>query len=253
VAKSSNTFWTDAELVSAVDAYVFMLHAECAGIRYPKDIGPELLLSDILDSRNYVSLRYRMRNISAVVSEMGGPILAAYSPAEQVGTNVRARLRAILASHDQFKVIQGEAKTSTAATAAAKPTDVRVEALERLDQLRAQLAELERELIGIGHNRPPEPLSMDGPGRADFERARQDVQALENQVKSDVPNLEVAELHANRLFEFGLKVALWVGERATKFTDTALKFLAPVVVAKATGLAPVIIDALKAVARAIPF
>jgi hypothetical protein len=193
-----------------------------------------------------------MRNISAVVAEMGGPILAAYSPAEQVGTNVRMRLRAILSGHSHFRIILEEARASPFAPNHAS-TDLRTEALERLGRLRTQLSELERNFIGMGHNQPPEPLSTNRLNGADFEQARQDVQALEDAVKELTQNPEVTKVHASRLFEFGMKVALWVGERATKFIDITLKFLAPVVVAKATGLAPVIIDALRAVARVVSF
>jgi hypothetical protein len=252
VVKSPNILWTDTELVCAIDAYVFMLQAQRAGLAYPKDIGTRLLLSGPLDIRNDVSLRYRMRNISAVVSEMGGPILADYSPAEQVGTNVRMRLRAILAGHSHFRAILEQTGVS-AFNPSSTLTDFRIEALDLLGRLRMQISDLERELIGIGHNRPPEPLSTDGLGRDDFERARLDIEALEGEVRELKPNPEVTEEHASRLLEFGLKVALWAGERATKFTDITLKLLAPVVVAKATGLAPLIVDALRAVARVVSF
>jgi hypothetical protein len=208
VAKSSNILWTDAELVSAVDTYVFMLQVQRAGLTYPKDVGAKLLLSGPLNSRNDASLRYRMRNISAVVSEMGGPILAEYSPAEQVGANVRMRLRAMLSGHSHFRPMLEETGASALTSGA---TDFRMEAIDRLGRLRAQISELERELVGIGHNRPPEPLSSEGPGRADFEQARSDIDALENEVKNLTPDTEVTKEHASRLFEFGLKVALWVG------------------------------------------
>jgi hypothetical protein len=184
-----------------------MLQAERAGLTYPKDTGTKLLLSGPLNIRNDVSLRYRMRNISAVIREMGGPMLAAYSPAEQVGTNVRMRLRAILAGHSHFRAMLEETGTS-AFTSSSVSTDSRIEALDRLGRLRQQISELERELIGIGHNRPPEPLSTDGPSYVDFEQARQDIQALENEVKTLTPNPELTKEHASRLFEFGLKVAL---------------------------------------------
>lgn len=247
---SSNILWTDNELTSAVDAYVFMLRAQRAGLSYPVDMGAGVLLSGSLVTRNDASLRYRMRNISAVVREMGGPLLAEYSPAEQVGTNVRQRLRAILADHEPFRTIVEETDALPSKPAS---TNARTEALDRLAKLRLQISELERELIGIGHNRPPEPLSSDGPNRADFEQARENVQALEDEVRKAEPDPEVARARASLLLKFGLKVAIWVGERATKFTDVTLKFLAPVVVAKATGLAPVLIDALRAVSRAISF
>jgi hypothetical protein len=252
VAKDSNVLWTDTELVSAVDAYLFLLQAQRAGLTYPKDIEGKLLLSGSLKVRNDGSLRYRMRNISAVIKEMGGPTLAAYSPAEQVGTHVRARLRTILADRSQFRTILEEAEGSKSAISSASE-DRRIEAIDRLDQLRRQVSELERELIGIGHNQPPEPLLADGLNRNDFEQARQNIRALENEVNGATPNPKGTQEHAARLLEFGLKVAIWAGERATKFADATLKLLAPVVVAKATGLAPLIIDVLRAVARAVPF
>ena len=96
MVKGSNVLWTDAELVSAVDAYVFMLQAQRAGLPNPKDVSTQLLLSGPLSIRNDASLRYRMRNISAVVSEMGVPFLAVYSPAEQVGTNKVFSTRTLL-------------------------------------------------------------------------------------------------------------------------------------------------------------
>jgi hypothetical protein len=248
VAKSSNVLWTDAELASAVDAYLFMLQAQRAGLGYPKDVGSKLLLSGPLSIRNDVSLRYRMRNISAVISEMGGPVLAEYSPAEQVGTNVRKRLRALLAAHAHFRIIvEGEGVPSS------ESIDPRTEALDRLARLRVEISELERDLIGIGHNRPPEPLAAEELNHGDFEQALQDVQVLEDEVKRNTPDPDVTIEHASRLFEFGLKVTLWVGERATKFVDVTLAFLAPVLVAKATGLAPILIDTLRAVTRAISF
>lgn len=49
--------------------------------------------------------------------------------------------------------------------------------------------------------------------------------------------------------KIGLKVALWIGERATKFTDASLTILAPIAVAKATGLTPVLFDAIAAASR----
>ncbi len=135
MAKSSNILWTDTELVSAVEAYLFMLQAQRAGLTYPKDIGAKLLLSAHLTARNDGSVRYRMRNISAVITEMGGPILAEYSPAEQVGANVRLRIRAILNGHSQFRTMLEEAGASAFAPDS-NSIDDRAEALERLDRLR---------------------------------------------------------------------------------------------------------------------
>jgi hypothetical protein len=190
-----------------------------------------------------------MRNISAVVREMGGPTVSSYSPAEQVGKNVRRRLRSMLESNSHFQSILNE----NAAIAPVTREKDRTEALSRLAELRLQVSELERAIVGIGHNQPPEPLSADGLNRADFEHAREDISKLQQQVESPQPNIEVVAEHSNRLLAFGAKVARWAGERATKVVDVTLALSAPIILAKVTGLAPVIIDALAAVARAIRF
>ncbi len=125
------------------------------------------------------------------------------------------------------------------------------EALARLAALREYITDLERELLGVGHNKPPEPLSSNGPARENFERVQESILALEAEIRKPSPDPGVTKQNTNQLLEFGFKVMLWLGERGTKITDAALKVLAPVLVAKATGLMPVIIDAVKAVGQAI--
>jgi hypothetical protein len=252
LAKNSDKLWTDEELSSAVEAYVFMLRAERLGLVQLKDANAQLLLAGHLIIRNEGSIRYRMRNISAVVSEMGVPTVSVYSPAERVGTNVRTRIRAILAGNQGFQeiLLQPSSKAS-APSSTDLSAELKSDALNRLSYLKVKISELERELIGIGHNRPPEPLNADAPDRAAFENARQDISALEEEIGRVVPNPDTVEKHVSRLLAFGLKVALWAGERVTTFTDASLKLLAPVAVAQATGLAPVLLDALRAVVRAM--
>ncbi len=189
-----------------------------------------------------------MRNISAVAKELDGPVLKAYSPAEQVGGNVRAKIRAILTSHPEFQNLLTKSLGAAGGPvngALAAPQSA-AEVIERLQSLRAYLADIERQILGVGHNQPPEPLSASGLTRQDFEQARASIDALERQVTEAPKDEAVAKVHTNRLLSFGLKVATWVGARVTKFTDVALTVLAPVVVAKLTGLAPVIISAVSA-------
>lgn len=250
MARNSDKPWADNELSNAVDAYVFLLRAERLGLFHLKDADVRRILSGYLSIRNEGSIRYRMRNISAVVSEMGAPIVSIYSPAERVGKNVRIRIQAILANNAGFQEILHQSR-SAASSKAAGSSHLRDEALNQLSLLRERISELERELVGVGHNRPPEPLNVDAPDRADFENARRDISALEEEVKRIVPDQDVAKQHVSSLLAFGLKVGLWLGERATKFADASLKLLAPVLVAKATGLAPVLLDALQTVVRAI--
>jgi hypothetical protein len=130
-----------------------------------------------------------------------------------------------------------------------RPT--RDEALRQLAVLRENLFDLERELIGVGHNRPPEPLTTEGPDRSDFSRAHEDVRALEVELAKESPDQGTVSERSGNLLTFGLKVALWIGARATKFTDVSLAILAPVVVAKATNLFPVLEAAISSVLRAV--
>lgn len=249
MAKSISALWTDVEIVSAVEAYIFLLQMQNAGISVSESAATRILLSNHLGTRNEASIRYRMRNISAVVRELGGPILKAYSPAEQVGRNVRAKIREILRSNSAFQKLT---TTQAPAPVAATTKLGRDEVLEKLNALRAYLTDIERQVLGVGHNQPPEPLSPSDLSRKDFEQARADIDALEKQINEapqEPSDDNSAKEPADRLIAFGLKIAVWVGARVTKFTDVALAVLAPVVVAKATGLAPILISALSAAAH----
>jgi hypothetical protein len=111
--------------------------------------------------------------------------------------------------------------------------------------------DIERELVGIGHNRPPEPLSAGGPVHEDFSRAHEDVRALEAELTKSSPDQKAVSERSGRLLTFGLKVALWMGERAMKFADVSLTVLAPVIVAKATNFFAVLEPAINSVLHAV--
>jgi hypothetical protein len=52
-----------------------------------------------------------------------------------------------------------------------------------------------------------------------------------------------------RLAAFGLKLAAWLGERTTKFVDAALISIAPIIIAKATNVLPLLSDAIGMLSR----
>lgn len=247
--ESANALWTDDELASSVEAYIFMLRLERAGLLYRKEAASNVLLAGPLHLRNDAAIRYRMRNISAVVHELGGPVLSAYSPAEQVGRNVRERLRALLSRNPGFQQIM--AGSGDVERAFQNLPDTRLSALGRLAALQDYIADLEREHLGVGHNNPPEPISTDGPAREDFERAREAIRSLEEEVNKPHSQLGDIEEPVRRLLDFALKIGLWTGARLTKFTDAALAVFAPILIVKATGLLPVMIDAVAAVLQTV--
>ncbi|SCB26989.1 hypothetical protein [Rhizobium multihospitium] len=170
-----------------------------------------------------------------------------------IGVNVRPKIRALLNGNRDFQALLKAATKGPQNTPS--NTNSRSDLVNKLNALRIYISELEREVIssernvGVGHNNPPELLANGELHRSEFEQVRQDIQAIEEEVGKEEPNTEAVNRHINSLMKIGLKVALWVGERVTKFTDASLTVLAPIVVAKATGLAPVLFDAVAAASR----
>lgn len=249
-APSSNVPWTEAELADAVDAYIFLLRAQSVSLPFRSEAAALALIEEGLPSRNNASLRYRFRNISAVVSELGGPILSGYSPAERVGAGVRPRIRALLLDSPEFQKLLGRSRTLGTDIPIARPDD-RQYALEVLARLRDSIEDVEREVLGIGHNKPPEPLSSEGLRREAFNDVRQHIEALESEIEKPSPDKTSAAASSEGLVQFGVKMATWAGQRTTKFVDAALAALAPAIVLKVTGLLPVLLEALEAVARVV--
>ena len=247
-APSSNIPWTDAELADAVDAYVFLLRAQSVSLPFRSETAALALLDEGLPDRNDASLRYRFRNISAVVSELGAPILTGYSPAEQVGAKVRPRIRALLLRSPEFRIILARPQTLGTVPPIARPHD-RHYALEVLKRLRQGLDDVEREVLGIGHNTPPEPLSSVGLRREAFDDVRQHIDALESEMEKPSPDQASVATNSEGLVHFGVKLATWAGQRTTKFVDAVLVALAPAIVLKLTGLLPILLEALETVAR----
>jgi len=121
--------------------------------------------------------------------------------------------------------------------------------LEKLANLRRHIEDFERQLVGIGHNHPPEALDPNLPRREEIERAKNDVSELEAEISKQEPDAKIAINRSRRLLDFGLKVSLWIGQRTTKFVDAALMTAAPIAVAAATDLLPALIDVAKNVTR----
>ena len=84
------SLWTDAEFQSAIAAYGRMLRAEARGIPLQKSDVIGQLVSDL--GRTKSSIDYRMRNISAVLDELGRDWIDGYKPMR----NYPRRLRELI-------------------------------------------------------------------------------------------------------------------------------------------------------------
>jgi len=239
---SANTPWTDDELRQSVDVYVLLLRLQLRGSEGRSEPVAQALLSGPLALRNDAAIRYRMRNISAVVQELGGPILKDFSPAESVGKLVRPRIRAMLLDDPGFSRLLGP-------TPGVGDDDLG-DAKKALAILRQQIEDLEAELAWRGHNGPPEMEDL-GIQRTDLAEALDDIAVVEAELEKPQPDKAAVEAGTSRILGLALKLAKWFGERATKFVDAALVAGAPIAVAKVTGLLPTIINAVDAVSRVV--
>jgi hypothetical protein len=240
---SSKTPWSEKELRHSIDTYVLLLRLQIQGTDQKSEPIAQALLSGPLALRNDAAIRYRMRNISAVVREFGVPILIDFSPAESVGSGVRPRIRAMLLENFDFERLLNPTVRS--------PDEERQVALTALIVLRERVADLEQELSWIGHNNPPDTIGSEEIGREHLRQAQSDIDTIHRELEAEIPDKTSIEQSNHRLVSFAAALAKWVGERFTKFTDAALLAAAPVVVVKVSGLLPAIVNAVEAVARAV--
>ncbi len=234
--KAAKLLWTDEELAASVEVYVYMLRLERAGIAYSRAAISATLRAGPLPRRNDASVRYRLRNISDVLQEMGGATLTAFPPAAKTGRLVRERLRRLLSGHTGLQDLQ----TLDPTPAGHEGGDAAGDAIRALADLELHIEELSHQASGMGHNNPPEPVLDTGIDPAAFAQALEDIRALKAQMAVK-PDAAVATPRLNRLTMLGVKIAGWWGQRGTKLADEALKLL----------VLPMIVAAVAAVARAI--
>lgn len=84
--------WTDSELRACVVAYRDMQLLERRGERVNKTAKRNEALAGALSKRSGPSYEFRMSNISAVLDDLGLPLLGGYPPRRNVGPGVAAKL-----------------------------------------------------------------------------------------------------------------------------------------------------------------
>ncbi|WP_126003944.1 hypothetical protein [Sphingomonas koreensis] len=242
-AESANIPWTDNELRQSVSIYVLLLRLQLQDDSVRFEPVAQALLSEPLSQRNNAAIRYRLRNISAVVQELGGPILRDFSPAESVGRLVRPRIRAMLLEDPDFARLLSSVPGSRG--------DERKNALKALHDLRERIEDLENELAWRGHNGPPAEAEEErGVSVSELHEALNDIKLIETNLEGSANHADV-ESARSRILALGLKLAKWLGGRTTKFVDVALATAAPIVVAKVTGLLPAIVNVVEAVGKVL--
>ncbi|MGD1886597.1 MAG: hypothetical protein ACFB01_05650 [Cohaesibacteraceae bacterium] len=205
-----NENWNDDELRVSVDAYLYMLQLEYSSIPFSPTEYSKFLRTGPLRNRNDASIRYRMRNISQVMQERDAPILRSFSPAPQVGKNVKRRINELLNQR------QIPAKAQRMLTPRGEEPIELADILVSLRELKGMLADIEPEhMPGFGHNNPPGIYALT---QEDVLDARDAVAGLERELPhASTDRLPTSEL-TERLSRFGLKFAVWIGHRVTDFS-----------------------------------
>lgn len=208
MVESAGTPWTDEELGAALEGYLYLLQLEFSAIPFSITQYTKILLNGPLSERNDASLRYRMRNISFLMEEHGLPSLKAFSPAPQVGRNVKARLIDML---DQ----RGDSIDAIIRFSEQKPSLPSLEnVLKGLEEIKLQLDSFSStEQAGIGHNNPPAEFDLS----EEFPKMSISVNVIKNEITKKSPNTKSIAKMSEKLVEFSLKLVVWSGQRCTDF------------------------------------
>ncbi|WP_417733438.1 hypothetical protein [Roseovarius sp.] len=239
---SASIPWSDSELRTSIDAYLYMLQLETAAVPFSVAEQERLLISGPLSARNEVSVRYRLRNISHVMKERGEATLSAYSAAPQVGKNVKARIHGLL--DERQSTLQAIRQMVGNRGADTVELDEVLIGLHQLKEMIFSLASEANPVAGIGHNKPPENIVI---GVEDISEAVRAISRIESAVSDHAPDIGTVERSSNTLVALGMKSALWAGQRLTDFSKAGAIAAGTSAGLSLTGLSGQIVEMLRKV------
>lgn len=213
----NHALWTDEELSSSLDVYLFMLRLEAEGIPFVKNRQEKGALIGPLTERSLRSIQSRLRNISFVLQELGYQPLKAYKSAEHVGTHVRKRIELMLA--DRAKELENIRSIRTKKIIENNSLEDVYDIIESLKSVLKSLG-ADKEVIGIGHNNPPDAISLQQSEIEGLIKSATDIQAALSGPK--LTEKKFREITAP-ILAFGQKLSQWLGSRITEFAQEAAK------------------------------
>ena len=213
---SRHQSWTNSELEAAVEAYLYLLKLERAGITLSSRQIERMAGKGHLVDRNGASIRYRLRNISHIFSERDLPVLQGYSPAPAVGKNVREKIERILDNSREFIQLLQE-KQHSANTSKPSASGL-IEDLERIKNRISLFSDLNQPSPNLGHNNPPDDMRLEN---SDTSEVMDAVRSLQEEIQKK--SIDTTKLDRARkvVAEFGLNCVLWMRDRITDFSKAA--------------------------------
>tara|TARA_R110002094_G_scaffold54170_2_gene65442 strand:+ start:274 stop:1014 length:741 start_codon:yes stop_codon:yes gene_type:complete len=233
--------WNDHELRVALDAYLYMLQLQLAKIPFSPSSHSEILLSGPLYRRNDAAVRYRMRNLSFVLSQRDLPVLDAFSPAPQVGRMVKKRIEDIL--DERAQVVDAIVAMEGNAGADVSISDL----VGSLSELKQQIEKLSKaQKAGIGHNNPPEHMEIE---ESDLAESISALDQIINEVRRPQTEKKKIESWVQPVTTLGTKLSIWVGQRATDFFKAGAVAAGTSWGLAASGIGEQIVETLRALFR----
>ena len=175
------------------------------------------------------------------MEERGAPILRSFSPAPQVGRNVKETINELL---DERRIpTPAQEKRTGRGEESVRLSDI----LASLDELKDMLANLEpQHTARFGHNNPPGIYAITP---EDILDARDAVAALERELPNAATERQSISDLTDRLGRFGLKLAIWTGQRVTDFAKAGAVAAGTGFGVWLTGLGDHIIEVLHMIAK----
>lgn len=208
--------WTDKELETAVEVYLYLLKLERDGTKLPTRQVEEIAGKGGLQNRNSSSIRYRLRNISFVFEQRGLPTLIAYSPAPAVGKNVRRRIEDILDRSNEFLFFLVQPKKNRALSELNRSN--LVDDLDKLKQSIEKFSQQNFKASQLGHNNPPDDMRLNEFGVENVIDAISSIQSQLERKNTDEESLSGA---VKIVAQFGVECILWARDRITDFCKAA--------------------------------
>ena len=245
MAKKTGQPWTFEELEAAVFGYMLLLELQKENISFSISNFYDLVLSGPLSNRNEAALRYRLRNITHVMNELGLPTLSSFSAASQVGQNVARHLSHIIQSYSSDPLV---ASAGFDKFKKSSSDDDKRALIDSIHELQSELTQLQRSPM-VGHNNPPEGIDDIQEVRKAVTEFSERLASIERAVSTRTPSPKTLEIEQKELISLTAKLFDWGKARVTKFVDAALVTAAPILIVKLTNLTPMIFDVLSKLQR----
>lgn len=233
--------WSVRELEIALDAYLYMLRLQIAEIPFTTLHLTKPLLEGPLKGRTRQDFGKKMRHISDIFKKRNLPLVKEYNPISNFSRQIREDIDILISK--RAEILLEIIKQNPTASFTLK------DGSSKLKNLELALNNFEiPHIYGLGHNNPPEPITDDVLRVSEVKESLKILQEL-----LSIKSINSKKMRTNKLnlLDFGLRLAIWIGERITDFSRAAAVVSGTGAGIWLSGKAPSAFDAMKALIEAL--